>query len=133
MLGGCDSTIKAAEETDLLETIKQCAIYNKDGQEEEPSKIIDQIISRNTVAIFTKSYCPHCKKLKEFLTNKRIAFKNLDLDLMGTQGMEIQAVLKEQTGQSTVPNVWVLKKFIGKTYLTTKYLINKTSYSCKMT
>ncbi len=120
MLGGCDSTIKAAEETNLLETIKQCAIYNKDGQEEEPSKIIDQIISRNTVAIFTKSYCPHCKKLKEFLTNKRIAFKNFDLDLMGTQGMEIQAVLKEQTGQSTVPNVWVLKKFIGKTYLTIK-------------
>ena len=114
LLGGCDSTIKAAEETDLLKTIKQCAMYNKDGQEEEPSIIIDQMISRNTVAVFTKSYCPHCKRLKEFLTNKYVAFKSLDLDLMGTQGVEIQAALKERTGQSTVPSVWILKKFFGK-------------------
>ena len=99
-------------------TIKQCAIYNKDGQEEDPSKIIDQIISHNTVAIFTKSYCPHCKRLKEFFTNKRVAFKTLDLDLMGMQGAEIQAVLKERTGQSSVPNVWVLRKFIGKNQVT---------------
>jgi len=113
-LGGCDSTIKTAEETDLPKTIKQCTIHNKDGEEEDPFKIIDLMISRNTVAIFTKSFCPHCKRLKEYFTDKRVAFKTLDLDLMGMQGAEIQAILKERTGQSSVPNVWVLRKFIGK-------------------
>jgi glutaredoxin 3 len=98
----------------LLKTIKQCTIHNKDGEEEDPFKIIDQIISRNTVAIFTKSFCPHCKRLKEFFADKHVAFKTLDLDLMGTQGVVVQAILKDRTGQSTVPSVWVFKKFIGK-------------------
>ncbi len=106
--------MKAAEDTHILKTIKQCALYNKDGEEEDPFKIIEQIISRNTVAIFTKSYCPHCKRLKGYFTDKRVAFKTLDLDLMGMQGAEIQAILKERTGQSSVPNVWVLSKFLGK-------------------
>ena len=89
-------------------------IRDKDGQEEDPGKIIDQMISHNTVAIFSKSYCPHWTRLKEFFTDKRVAFKTLDLDLMGMQGAEIQAALKERTGQSSVPNVWVLRKFVGK-------------------
>ncbi len=90
-------------------------IRNKDGQEEDPDKIIDQIISHNSVAIFTKTYCPHCTKIKDFFTHNRVAFKDLELDLMGNQGVEIQKLLKERTGQSTVPSVWVLGKFIGKT------------------
>jgi glutaredoxin 3 len=89
-------------------------IRNKDGQEEDPDKIIDQIISHNSVAIFTKTYCPHCTKIKDFFTRNRVAFKDLELDLMGNQGVEIQRILKERTGQSTVPSVWVLGKFIGK-------------------
>jgi glutaredoxin 3 len=72
------------------------------------------MISHNAVAIFTKSFCPHCKRLKEFFTNKRVTFKTLDLDLMGMQGAEIQSLLKDRTGQSSVPNVWVLGKFTGK-------------------
>jgi len=30
------------------------------------------------------------------------------------QGAEIQSLLKDRTGQSSVPNVWVLGKFTGK-------------------
>ncbi len=89
-------------------------IRNKDGQEEDPGKIIDQMISHNAVAIFSKSYCPHCTKIKDFFTCNRVAFKHLELDLMGNQGVEIQRILKERTGQSTVPSVWALGKFIGK-------------------
>ncbi len=113
--------MKAAEDTDILKTIKQCALYNKDGKEENPSKIIDQMISHNTVAIFTKSFCPHCERLKEYFTDKRVAFKSLDLDLMGMQGAEIQAILKERTGQSSVPNFWALSTFLGKILKTKSY------------
>lgn len=89
-------------------------IRNKDGQEEEPGKVVDQMISENAVAIFSKSYCPFCTKVKDFFTNKGIAFKSIELDQMSTQGADIQSVLLERTGQSTVPSVWVKEKFIGK-------------------
>ena len=89
-------------------------IRNKDGHEEEPGKVVDQMISENAVAIFSKSYCPFCTKVKDFFANKGIAFKSLELDLMGNQGADIQSVLLERTGQSTVPSVWVKEKFIGK-------------------
>ncbi len=115
-LGGCDSTLKAAEETDLIEVLKQGTVVNKDGIEEKPEKIIDDMIQENAVAIFTKSYCPHCKTIKNFFTDKGIAFKTLDLDIMGAKGAEIQAILLDRTGQSTVPSVWINGKFIGNNF-----------------
>jgi glutaredoxin len=35
-------------------------------------------------------------------------------DTLGEKGSQIQAKLLEKTGQSTVPNVWINGKFIGK-------------------
>jgi hypothetical protein len=54
-----------------------------------------------------------------------VAFKDLELDLMGNQGVEIQTILKERTVQSTVPSVWVLGKFIGKHKLKIKFEITR--------
>ena len=92
-------------------------LRNGDGDEESPSDVIDQMIAKNLVAIFSKTYCPHCAKIKEFFKSKNIEFQALELDIMGTQGKEIQATLLQRTGQSTVPNVWVNRKFIGKRLL----------------
>ena len=107
----------------MLQNIKQSTIYNKDGKEEESATVMEQFIYHNTVMIFTKSYCPFCKRVKAFFTDKRVAFTSLDMDLMGTQGAEIQTLLKERTGQSTVPSVWVFGKFIGKGNCITKNTI----------
>ena len=90
-------------------------IRNKDGNDEDPAKIVDDVIGQNSVAIFSKSFCPFCKKIKDFFAGKGIEFKALELDTMGNQGAEIQSALLERTGQSTVPSVWVNGKFIGKT------------------
>ena len=87
---------------------------SRDGQEEDHGKIIDRTIAENAVVIFSKSFCPFCAKIKEFFANKGIPYKNVDLDLMGNQGAEIQSELLERTGQSTVPSVWIKQKFIGK-------------------
>ena len=90
------------------------ATSNHDGGEEDTDTIIDQMIADSTVAIFSKSYCPHCKKVKEFFTNNGISYTSVDLDIMGQIGAEIQSTLLQRTGQSTVPSVWVNQKFIGK-------------------
>jgi glutaredoxin 3 len=89
-------------------------IRDKDGKEESPTKIIETMISENSVAIFSKSYCPYCTKVKDFFKSHGISFKAIELDTMDTQGAEIQSALLEKTGQSTVPSVWVNGKFIGE-------------------
>ena len=81
--------------------------------EPTPDEMIDQLVKNNSVAVFAKSYCPHSKKVKAFFKDQNIEFKFLDLDTLGEQGKAIQDRLKETTGQSTVPNVWVNQKFIG--------------------
>lgn len=84
------------------------------GQEGTAAQLVDSTIAENAVAIFSKSYCPFCTKVKEYFKDKKIAFKALELDTMGNLGSEIQALLLERTGQSTVPSVWVNGKFIGE-------------------
>ena len=91
-------------------------LRNGDGSEYPPDKIIDDLVAANTVTIFSKTYCPHCKRIKEFFKAKSIEYEALELDIMGQLGKDIQATLLDRTGQSTVPSVWINGKFIGKNF-----------------
>ena len=116
----------------MIEVLKQGPILNRDANEEQPEKIIDDMIKDNAVAIFTKSYCTFCKTIKNFFTNKGIAFKTLDLDILGALGADIQAILLDRTGQSSVPSVWINGKFIGNVRddLFTTVLLKGLQKSC---
>ncbi|KAH7135626.1 glutaredoxin domain-containing protein [Dendryphion nanum] len=70
------------------------------------------IIDDNAVAVFSKSYCPYCKATKELLTKSKANFYAIELDQVD-DGSAIQAALKEISGQTTVPNVWIGQKHIG--------------------
>ena len=85
----------------------------QDEAKSSPDQMIDQLVKNNTVAVFAKSYCPHSKRVKAFFKDQNIEFEFLDLDMLAEQGKAIQDRLKDLTGQSTVPNVWVNRKFIG--------------------
>ena len=61
------------------------------------------------VRLFTKSYCPYCKKAKELLNEAGIPFEDTDV----LEHPEIQEELIEQTGQDTVPYVFVEDRLIG--------------------
>ena len=100
--------MKAAEETDLLSQIEQHEL------DVPPADLIEKLTKTHFVTVFAKSFCKYSKRVKAFFRNKHIDFKAVDLDLLGEQGKEIQARLHEMTGQSTVPNVWVNGKFIGR-------------------
>ncbi|KAI0718866.1 glutaredoxin [Cerioporus squamosus] len=65
-------------------------------------------ISENKIAIFSKSYCPYCKRAKSLLTSKfpDVQTKILELDEMD-EGSAIQEYLAEKTGQRTVPNIFI--------------------------
>ena len=74
--------------------------------------IIEHLIKDNQVVIFSKSYCPYCRQVKDLLTNEGIDFVAVELDLHES-GQILQRVLFQSTGQRTVPSVFVNGKHIG--------------------
>ena len=67
----------------------------------------------NGVVIYSKSYCPFCKRAKAALMNIGISPIVVELDERVTDGREIQIALFQSTGQRTVPSVWLNGQHIG--------------------
>ena len=81
---------------------------------QDVSAAVAQWMAENDVMVFSKTTCPFCIKLKQAFKQARIDFTAVELDTMGATGPEIQNELKAKTGQSTVPNVFIRGKHIGK-------------------
>ncbi|KAJ5777207.1 hypothetical protein N7520_000453 [Penicillium odoratum] len=77
--------------------------------------VLDAILKRAPIIIFSKSYCPHSKRAKHILLDGyTISPAPLVVELdQHPIGAELQALLKESTGRGTVPNVLVNGKSIG--------------------
>ena len=75
---------------------------------------VTEWIAKNDVMIFSKTTCPFCIKLKKTFKEKRFQFLSVELDTLGDDGPKIQEELFKQTGQKTVPNVFVRGKHIGE-------------------
>jgi glutaredoxin 3 len=61
------------------------------------------------VVMYSKDPCPYCVIAKRLLTNKGIAYKEIDLT---NHPEEIQK-LKDKTGWRTVPMIFINDKLIG--------------------
>jgi len=75
-------------------------------------KVVTDFITTNTVAVFTKSWCGYCNKLKELFNKLKVPYKHMDLDTRD-DGDSIQKYLASKTGVSTVPQVFIGGQFIG--------------------
>lgn len=75
-------------------------------------KYVDETIDTHEVVVWSKSYCPYCKKTKALFKKLNVEFHAVELDQVDN-GDKIQAVLKAKTGQSSVPNVFIKKQHIG--------------------
>ncbi|CAN1182886.1 unnamed protein product, partial [Linum perenne] len=70
------------------------------------------LVSSNSVVVFSKSYCPYCTQVKKLLDQLKATYKAVELD-KESDGSDIQAALAQWTGQRTVPNVFIGGKHIG--------------------
>lgn len=79
-----------------------------------PAKVVDETLAAaaDGVAIFSKSYCPYCRRAKRALLGIGIAPVVVELDERA-DGAAIQAEVRKRTGQRTVPSVWYNGKHIG--------------------
>ncbi|XP_051867046.1 glutaredoxin 2 isoform X2 [Pristis pectinata] len=69
-------------------------------------------VANNCVVLFSKTFCPYCKKTKILFQELGVKYKAIELDLH-KDGSTIQNVLEELTGARTVPRVFVNGKCIG--------------------
>lgn len=77
-----------------------------------PSAFVQNVIYSNKIAIFSKSYCPYCKRAKRIFNELQEQPFVVELDLRDDGG-RIQDVLLDLVGRSTVPQVFVNGKHIG--------------------
>mmetsp|Transcript_9313 Transcript_9313/g.13182 ORF Transcript_9313/g.13182 Transcript_9313/m.13182 type:complete len:139 (+) Transcript_9313:131-547(+) len=85
---------------------------------ENAETFVSQSIQDNSVIVFSKSYCPYCRRTKSLLSDMTkstdIDVQIFELDLQEeNDGQLIQSELLRVTGQRTVPNVFIHGKHIG--------------------
>lgn len=62
-----------------------------------------------TVELYTKGYCPYCKRAKSLLSAKDVTFTDFEID----KNPELRdPMIKRANGASTVPQI-----FIGETHV----------------
>jgi len=63
----------------------------------------------NNVTIYTKNYCPYCKKAVALLKSKGVNFNEIDV----TYDEETFKEAQVKTGWDTVPQIFIGDQFIG--------------------
>ena len=77
------------------------------------STLVKSLIAENAVMVFSKSWCGYSSKAKRILSQYQLkSYKVLELD-QRDDGDELQRVLGEMTGASSVPRVFIAGKCIG--------------------
>ncbi|CAI2162368.1 7375_t:CDS:10 [Funneliformis geosporum] len=71
-----------------------------------------KLIAENPIMIFSKSYCPYCKKAKEIIKKLNKSYEAIELDIK-SDGPAIQDYLAKKTQQRTVPNIFIGGKHVG--------------------
>merc|ERR1712130_483878 len=77
-----------------------------------PSDFVDSKINDNACVVFSKSYCPYCDRVKALLKQLGASFEAIELDERDDCSA-VQQELGKRTGATSVPRVFVGKKFIG--------------------
>lgn len=69
-------------------------------------------IKSNNVMVFSTTYCPYCAQVKSLFSELNVDHTAWELDVR-EDGAEIRQFLVEETGQRTVPNVFVGGNHVG--------------------
>lgn len=61
------------------------------------------------VVLYTKNYCPYCKRALELLKSKGVEYTNVDV----TNDDKTFAAIEAKTGWDSVPQIFIDDEFIG--------------------
>ena len=90
--------------------IAVCLIFALDSVASDKSidAVVEEHIKDNAIAVFAKSYCPHCKRVRELFNSMGVKANFLDMDTeLPTKMSAIQDELMKRVGRRTVPQVFI--------------------------
>lgn len=76
------------------------------------AQLVKDMIHDKTVIVFSKTFCPYCRKVKNLLDELNAKYEVVELDRR-KDGKKLQAVLGKMTGATSVPRVFIMGEFIG--------------------
>ncbi|KAK0449872.1 glutaredoxin [Armillaria borealis] len=69
---------------------------------------VEDTITSHKITVFSKSYCPYCRRAKTLFKDK---YPDADIGVIELDerddGSDIQEYLRQKTGQGTVPNIFI--------------------------
>jgi glutaredoxin 3 len=71
--------------------------------------MVGQESSMQKVTMYTTDYCPYCVRARSVLTKQGVSFEDIDV----THDPDKRSWLVENTGQRTVPQIFVGTESIG--------------------
>ncbi|KAL7093114.1 hypothetical protein ACP275_11G023000 [Erythranthe tilingii] len=83
-----------------------------DAKPKSPSAFVKKTISSHSIVIFSKSYCPYCRRAKGVFKELNQVPYVVELDER-EDGGEIQDALSKIVGRRTVPQVFINGKHLG--------------------
>jgi glutaredoxin len=95
---------------DIGYTFKQTVADLVAGQydREARAKSITSFIEENSVAMYSFTTCPFCRKAKDYLDENSIPYSSIELDLLpGNEGNEIRSELGRMTKRTSVPSIFI--------------------------
>ena len=81
------------------------------GQEylfEVEINVKDKMMTHN-ITLYTKSYCPHCKRARALLWSKFVTFEDIEI----TDNPSLTADMIERSGRITVPQIFIGDSHVG--------------------
>lgn len=84
----------------------------KPGAGEAADAVVQSAVNGAPVVVFSKTYCPYCKRVKGLFRELGVRPTYYELDTR-PDGGDIQDALLRHTGIRSVPQVFVAGKFIG--------------------
>jgi glutaredoxin 3 len=75
---------------------------------------VDSFVNNNTIAMFSFTSCPFCRRAKDYMDENNFSYAVMELDeLEGNSGNEIRAVLGRKTKRTSVPSIFIKGQYIG--------------------
>ncbi|XP_005093031.1 glutaredoxin [Aplysia californica] len=82
------------------------------AHESHEQALVNDLVSKNKVVVFSKTHCPHCSDSKTLLTTMGVNYKTVELDKL-QEGGEVQNVLGQMTDARTVPRIFISGQCVG--------------------
>ncbi|KAH7443795.1 hypothetical protein KP509_02G051200 [Ceratopteris richardii] len=101
--------------TDVLSIVFLLAMYLASltpTSAEKHEDFVKRIIDENRIVIFSKSYCPYCKRAKSIFSQMEEEPFVIELD-QREDGSDIQLAVSNLVGRRTVPQVFIHGKHLG--------------------